>query len=116
MDGLGTSSNLGSSRSRDEVSAQAQNAQLFLPKLRRQSGLFASFSGSIPFLDRLRFAHVLAFFSRSVKPGTLLVINMGLGIDPYQAVPSARSRGRIGCGLRRACRSWASLRLEEGTD
>src|SRR5205814_8750371 len=87
MDGLGTSSNLGSSRSRNEVSAQTQNAQLFLPKLRRQSGLFASFSGSIPFLDRLRFAHVLAFFSRSVKPGTLLVINMGLVIDPYHAVP-----------------------------
>src|SRR5207248_9721795 len=103
MHGLGTSPNLGSSRSRNEVSAQAQYGQLFLPKLRLQAGLFASFSGSIPFLDRLRFAHVLAFFSRSVKPGTLLVINMGLGIDEYYALPFPGGRCGLGVGLRRAC-------------
>ena len=50
--------------------------------------------GLVSFLDCLGFGHVFAFFRGPVEMRAFLVVNMRLGVDPNQAVASAR-RGRF---------------------
>jgi len=47
---------------------------------------------------RLGFGHVFAFLGRAIKTRAFLVVNMRLGVDPNQAVASARG-GRFYCCL-----------------
>jgi len=46
------------------------------------------------FFDCLGFGHVFAFFGGAVETRAFLVVNMRLGVNPNQAVASAR-RGRF---------------------
>jgi hypothetical protein len=51
-------------------------------------------SSFVSSLNRLGFGHVFAFFRGPVEMRAFLVVNMRLGVDPNQAVASAR-RGRF---------------------
>jgi len=51
-------------------------------------------SSFVSSLNRLGFGHVFAFFRGPVETRAFLVVNMRLGVDPNQAVASAR-RGRF---------------------
>lgn len=51
-------------------------------------------SSFVSSLNRLGFGHVFAFFRGPVEMRAFLVVNMRLGVDPNQALASAR-RGRF---------------------
>lgn len=53
----------------------------------------------VSFLDRLGFGHVFPFLRSAVEMRAFLVVNMRFGVNPNQAVASAR-RERF---ARRAC-------------
>ena len=51
-------------------------------------------SSFVSSLNRFGFGHVFAFFRGPVETRAFLVVNMSLGVNPNQAVASAR-RGRF---------------------
>ena len=65
-------------------------------------------SSFVSSLNRFGFGHVFAFFRGPVETRALLMVNMSLGVNPNQAVASAR-RGRFRrCVSARAFRwGWA---------
>ena len=69
----------------------------------------------VSFLNCLSLGHVFSLFRRAVETGAFLMINMALGIHPYQAMTAACRRGSIslggaGGGLR--CRTSRRFRFE----
>lgn len=48
--------------------------------------------GFVSFFNRFGFGHVLAFLRGAVETRAFLVVHMGLGVNPNQAVPAAGSR------------------------
>src|SRR5262249_56964130 len=85
-------------------------------------GLF-SLSGFVSFFDRFLFGDVLTLLGLAVETRAFLVIDMRLGVDPHETVPSAgdgcRFSDRLGCacgGRNRSGgsgRARGSLRLKE---
>ena len=68
----------------------------------------------VAFFDRFLFGDVLALLGLAVETRAFPVINMRLGVDPYQTVPSTRGgcrfRGRLGRGCASRNRSDGSGR------
>src|ERR1041385_1841874 len=66
-----------------------------------------SLGGPVSFFDRVSFADVLALVSRAVKTRSFLMINVCLGIDPYQPMSAVRCRSSCssggGFGFRGTC-------------
>ena len=59
----------------------------------------------VSFLDCLSFGHVFALFCRPVETRAFLVVNMRFGVNPNQAMASAR-RGRFCCCLSARAFRW----------
>ena len=71
-------------------------------------------SSFVSSLNRLGFGHVFACFCSAVETRTFLVVNMRLGVDPNQAVASAR-RGRFRRCLSARAFHWGWGRGRRGT-
>ena len=59
----------------------------------------------VAFFDRFLFGDVLTLLGLAVKARAFLVIDMRLGVDPHQAVPSTRGGCRFSDRLGRPCAS-----------
>ena len=66
-------------------------------------------SSFVSSLNRLGFGHVFAFLCSAVETRAFLVVNMRLGVNPNQAVASAR-RGRFCCCLSARAFRWGWAR------
>ena len=59
----------------------------------------------VAFFDRFLFGDVLTLLGLAVKARAFLVIDMRLGVDPHQAVPSTRGGCRFSDRLGSGCSS-----------